>query len=187
MVRTRKQQKESGETQSGESAASGSKRSRGADDDVASEELELIDPKRALKGKHGQAFKTLFQGLLDAVDESALPYFKTQVKRAGDALEDFVLMLSELFDQDSDAEEDSTAEERSGDDEEEEEEFEEEEETEDEDEENIDELLESDETEQEPESSLEEYDDDEVVMVGEDDDDDEEQEEGGSYEEEFSK
>lgn len=54
---------------------------------------ELIQPKKAIKGKYGKPLRDIFQAVLEMVDKSTLPYFRSQVHNAQESFEDFINWL----------------------------------------------------------------------------------------------
>lgn len=187
MVRTRRKVKEDGDV-----IASPPKRARFSDSPSDTED-ELAQPSKAIRGKNGRALKQLFHAFLDAVDESALPYFKSQLNKVDEAFEEFARFLNEIFRRDDFIDENSDIPDAEFEDDEDDEEELEEEETTDGDE-DVDDLLEEDSENGEAVTDEEEeqYDDDEVEYIDEEevdgdddgyDEEEQEEEEEGEYEE----
>lgn len=141
MPLTRKQRKEVVEGVAGAASALGE-----AAVDKAAELLDGLDesdddadglstPKAALRGKHGNVLKTIYEKLIDAIDDSALPLIRKHFSRA--AMMDFITWLIDVKeanevsleeDDDDDDDEDDDDESFEGEEEEEEDEDEESEE-----------------------------------------------------------
>lgn len=132
MVRTRKQVRDTGETQSQDSSSN--KRRRAEEEEPDSDE-ELIIPAKAVRGRYKQAYLEAYEKFVDLVHNSSLPLYRNMIKRPKDAIEAFILACAEIFlgDEGIEDDRDESEIERSADNKTSEEEFVSEGETEDED------------------------------------------------------
>lgn len=95
MVRTRKQVRETGETQSQDSSSSNKRRRE--EEAAADSDEELVIPVRAIRGRYKQGFIDAYENFVELVHKSPLPYFKDMIKNKKEALEAFILACAEIF------------------------------------------------------------------------------------------